>query len=192
MSVFFNNSIYLFGGLSNTVTGDIFDYNLQTHQLSGFRNGLKRPRSGGRAVLIPNTNQIVLMGGYDELYHALNSSEIYQITVDSILERDLAPMHFKRTNFMSAYFDSTVYVFGGENDYTQPVTAIETFRFITGIDDAVNNTPSGFKIDQNYPNPFNPTTTIGYYVSERSSISIKIYDVLGKEVAILVNDNKTP
>lgn len=47
--------------------------------------------------------------------------------------------------------------------------------------------PNGYRLLQNYPNPFNPTTTIGYAVTQRTYVEIKVYDVIGREVAELVN-----
>jgi len=51
-----------------------------------------------------------------------------------------------------------------------------------------NFLPTEFKLEQNYPNPFNPSTTIRYQVPKASIVSLRIYDLLGNEVAVLTNN----
>ena len=47
-----------------------------------------------------------------------------------------------------------------------------------------------FSLNQNFPNPFNPTTTISYSLSKKSFITLKIFDLLGKEIDLLVSENQ--
>ena len=60
--------------------------------------------------------------------------------------------------------------------------------------DAVNedqHAQSGYRLDQNYPNPFNPVTTFSFTIPRLSLVTLKVYDVFGKEVAALVNEVRT-
>lgn len=50
--------------------------------------------------------------------------------------------------------------------------------------------PEKYALEQNYPNPFNPSTTISYSIPENSFVTLKVYDLIGREVASLVNDNQ--
>lgn len=54
----------------------------------------------------------------------------------------------------------------------------------------IQELPDNYALGINYPNPFNPTTTIKYQLKEDGFVSLKVYDILGKEIAKLVNENK--
>ena len=61
-----------------------------------------------------------------------------------------------------------------------------------GVENDESNIPKVFGLDQNYPNPFNPSTSIEYQVPVSSFVELKVFDLLGREVATLVNEEKNP
>lgn len=61
---------------------------------------------------------------------------------------------------------------------------------VTGVEDKDFTLPVETKLFQNYPNPFNPSTTINYWVASTGHVTLKIFDVLGREVVSLVNEEK--
>ena len=85
---------------------------------------------------------------------------------------------------------ATVYVKLANKEATAEVNG---FASVNELEISLNNfkvveLPTEFALQQNYPNPFNPSTIIKYSIAEPTEVSLKIYDVIGREVANLVND----
>jgi photosystem II stability/assembly factor-like uncharacterized protein len=59
---------------------------------------------------------------------------------------------------------------------------------VTSVSDRDGRPPTTFALEQNYPNPFNPSTTIVFHLPERVFVSLKVFDVLGREIATLVSE----
>ena len=74
------------------------------------------------------------------------------------------------------------------NDTLTKICYIEVEQ--TSIVDSESELPQEFYLSQNYPNPFNPATTIGFWMSDGGFVSLKVYDVLGNEVATLIEEYK--
>lgn len=77
----------------------------------------------------------------------------------------------------------------GNNLYIDSVCVKEQPIGITPI---TGNIPSTYYLSQNYPNPFNPSTNIKYQITKNSFVKIVVYNVLGEEVSMLVNENQKP
>jgi Kelch motif/Secretion system C-terminal sorting domain len=109
-------------------------------------------------------------------------------------------LHLPRASFVADTGDSgKIYVFGGYSPYYKegqlPVPSVEVVpspaTSVNVVSDA-GGSPMDFSLSQNYPNPFNPTTRISYQVSAVGLITLKVYDILGREVRTLVDKIERP
>ncbi len=74
--------------------------------------------------------------------------------------------------------------------YAKLEAALNAGQLPTSVNDAPAGVPSGFEVEQNYPNPFNPTTTIRFTIPNSGNVVVKVFNVLGQEVATLLNEYK--
>jgi uncharacterized delta-60 repeat protein len=96
----------------------------------------------------------------------------------------------EEANFVCVQSNKNI-VIGGKS-YTTPNKfdfLVVSFSELTGVNPGAGNIPTEYKLYQNYPNPFNPSTVIRFDVAKESFVSLKVYDVSGKEIAQLVNSN---
>jgi Secretion system C-terminal sorting domain len=82
------------------------------------------------------------------------------------------------------YFDEMLWMYD-QSDNTLKAYSPSVTRVSKGVD---LSTPTSFTLSQNYPNPFNPTTSISFGLPAQSFVSLKVFDLIGKEVATLVSD----
>lgn len=82
------------------------------------------------------------------------------------------------------------YSVGNPNIYDAYFFKYADFLTTTSVEDDDNLKPNAYSLQQNYPNPFNPTTMISFELPEVSQVELKIYNMLGQEVATLLNEEK--
>src|ERR1041385_2859414 len=93
--------------------------------------------------------------------------------------------------------DFTQLTFDVDSNYSGGTTRIDGYRYesttgTVGVEQVSNTIPEEFILNQNYPNPFNPSTVISFAIPQAGHVSLKVYDLLGREVAELVDRQMQP
>lgn len=86
------------------------------------------------------------------------------------------------------WVDTSIYTIAFvQNDVDKTVMNAGRMGILVGIEPYINETPSKFELSQNYPNPFNPSTNIKFSLLHNDNVTLKIYDMLGKEIQVLIS-----
>lgn len=176
---------------------------------------------GGNKKLQSNWNASVLYAGEPTIYDSLTVKDsLGRIDTTKYVNTAFASKIYARaSDFDKDGFEDILLPYQAYNDsmsirrmtwnassssYTQTVSTVVNpkrwgFRIIEGraasgveAKDLTVITPDDFKLEQNYPNPFNPSTTIRFRLPVRERISLKVFDILGKEVRTLIDNQELP
>ena len=126
----------------------------------------------------------------------LGNISVPQLSV-AIFDSSFVRKFTKLSNTLS-HIDTTVILTSGKyylEVEAQPTSYSWMFPYsfklhstpVTNVENNIAQVPEGYRLLQNYPNPFNPTTNISFHIPSNAYVSLKIYDVLGKEVVNLIS-----
>lgn len=130
------------------------------------------------ASLYIDENNFIYAGSKEKVYISQDNGNSWQVFISNELE-------YNYVNFMLK--DNSGYMYLGTAGGTHGLLRTSV---PVSVDNENKNIVTKFSLEQNYPNPFNPNTMINFAIPQKGFVQLKVYDILGKEVAVLVNEEK--
>jgi murein tripeptide amidase MpaA len=122
--------------------------------------------------------------------HDADNSSIYSDSATGSYFRMIAPGTYSVSFTADSFLTQTVNNITVKKD-SASILNIQLDPKLSAVNSAPSSTPAQYSLSQNYPNPFNPSTTINYQIPQSGKVSLIVYDILGREVASLVNGFKS-
>ena len=180
-----NGVLYVFGGFNGSTSRRIDAYNIQNSTWTYLGD---MPVGISAHATVASEKNVWIVGSFNDIkFLAVYDTETNNFT-------QLSSDMIGRRHTGATVVENKLYVFGGNQASTDEST-LKSLEFadlliVGGVDDEVNHVINHFTLNQNYPNPFNPNTVISYQLPVSGNVLIKVYDVLGNEIATLVNEEK--
>jgi hypothetical protein len=112
---------------------------------------------------------------------------------NSVLGNASAPTSGASHQVVGTLGQPVIGITGDQTNVTKSGFWEQAIDFVTSIEEMPNQVvPKEFRLEQNYPNPFNPSTTIQFAVPQQAIVSLKLFDLLGREIATLIEEDIKP
>jgi hypothetical protein len=189
----YDGLIYVFGGSNYSpwsALNTVYVYEPKADTWTK-KKDMPTPRFALQSYLVDG--RIYVIGGSQTQGTSVATVEVYDPVNDTW--EALADMPQNLLAFAGASAHGRLYIIGGTSNWFTNDGGVEEYDplgLTTGVERQRETVPNGFELEQNYPNPFNPTTAIRYQVSGYRWVHLAVFDVLGREVAVLVNERKAP
>ncbi len=174
--------------------------------LSG-TSGIVKMNSSGETIRLDSTRSDILLDENDNLYqfNLVFDSVISKLDRLNTIKKDSSgnllwlkyiqlPVNYSFYSIAEALDINSAYIAASKslNPGNDSILVIKYSQMLISIDPISSIVPKEFRLSQNYPNPFNPVTHFKFHIPKSTNIHIKIFDLLGRKVASVLNENLKP